>query len=83
MFKWIIITAIFNIHSGALTHVTPEVNDQGKVIEYIADTPQESYAACSHKLMEEGVQKPDANGDIKLFQCLPETIKDDNTDNEV
>jgi len=56
---YIIVWGLFNVNTGVI---------QGPYI----DLPPRQYTAieCGKALMDKGVQKPDKNGNVKLYECI-------------
>jgi len=57
--KYIVIWALFNIHTQTLSKVRVE-----------EPMEQLSAAECSQALADKGAQKPDKDGNIKLYECI-------------
>lgn len=57
--KYIIIWALFNVHTQDVSPAYPEV-------------PYKEYTAndCHKALIAKGIQKPDKDGDVRLYECI-------------
>lgn len=58
--KVLLLIALFNIHTGQIHDVTVKNT-------YSANT---AWHDCAQDLINQGIQIPDKNGDVKIFECI-------------
>jgi hypothetical protein len=66
MLKYVILWSLFNVHTSVQTPTYVLLNDHKEVIRF------ENATECAKDLIREPAQKPDAKGNIVLFECARE-----------